>query len=180
MRIIAGSRKSRVIKSLDNQNTRPTLDKVKEACFSKIGPAIEGMRVLDLFAGSGSIGLEALSRQALFCDFVEGSKDALKIVKDNIEQLDFNQESNVYHMDAFQACRYFKNKGFIYDFVYLDPPYNKVSLDKCLKYLIPITHDSSLIVFENESAIEECNEAFICEKSVQYGRVVLNYIRRRK
>ena len=90
MRIIAGSRKSRNLKALDNQNTRPTLDKVKEACFSKIGNEIIECRFLDLFAGSGNIGLEALSRGASYCDFVEGSKDALKIIQENVKALDLN------------------------------------------------------------------------------------------
>lgn len=178
MRIIAGSRKSRNLKALDNQNTRPTLDKVKEACFSKIGNEVIDCKFLDLFAGSGNIGLEALSRGASHCDFVEGSKDALKIIQENVIALDFKEESSIYHMDAFQACRYFKNKAFSYDIVYCDPPYNKVEVDKILKHLIPITHLNSLIIFESNQEIIEINEAYSLEKSVKYGTVILTYIRR--
>ncbi len=179
MRIIAGSRKSRRLKSLDNQKTRPTLDKVKEACFSSIGSKIENARFLDLFAGSGNIGLEALSRGAAHCDFVEGSKSALKIIHENIADLKFKDESNVYHMDAFQACRYFKNKGYTYDVIYCDPPYNKIKVDKLLKHLYPISNENTLIVIEENSEIIEVDENFEIEKSAKYGTVFLTYIRRK-
>lgn len=178
MRIIAGTRKSRRLKSLDNQNTRPTLDKVKEACFSSIGSKIENANVLDLFAGSGNIGCEALSRGAQHCDFVEGSKDALRIIHENIRDLDFKEEASIYHMDAFQACRYFKNKGYRYDVIYCDPPYNKVKIDKILKALIPITDEKSLVVIEENKEIDEVDEHFQIEKTAQYGTVILTYLRR--
>lgn len=180
MRIIAGSRKSRKIKSLDNLNTRPTLDKVKEACFSKMGSQVHNARFLDLFAGSGNIGLEALSRGAQHCDFVEGSQVALKIIKENIDNLAFKDQTSIYHMDAFQACRYFKNKGFIYDIVYCDPPYQKIMLDKILVNLFEISDKNTLIIFESNESIEIINDPFVLEKSVHYGSVFLHYIRRKE
>ncbi len=178
MRIIAGTRKSRRLKTLDNQNTRPTLDKVKEACFSSISNKIESARFLDLFSGSGNIGCEALSRGADYCDFVDGSQAAIRVIKENVNDLDFAKNSSIYHMDAFQACRYFKNKGFKYDVIYCDPPYNKIKIDKLLKALIPICKDDTLIIVEENQEISEVDENYSIEKSVRYGTVVLNYIRR--
>ena len=148
MRIIAGSRKSRSIKTLQNQNTRPTLDVVKEALFARIGTSIVGKQILDLFAGSGNIGLEALSRGAEHAVFVEGSIAAYHVIQENIRALDFKSEATVLRMDAFQACRYLKNKQMGFDFVYLDPPYAKLDLAKVLKALEPITRIDSKVIYE--------------------------------
>ena len=151
MRIIAGSRRSRIINSLPGENTRPTLDVVKEACFAKIGPWIHEKNVLDLFAGSGNIGLEALSRGAKAVSFVDGSIQACNIIKENIKSLEFTNQSFVYRMDCFQACRFLKNKNNMFDLVYLDPPYQKLDLNKLLIALTPITSIDSIISFLSQT-----------------------------
>ena len=181
MRIIAGSRKSRIIKSLPGENTRPTLDVVKEACFSIIGPWIHEKIGCDLFAGSGNIGLESLSRGAQFVHFVDGSNQACQIIKVNIKVLDFEKQSSVYRMDSFQACRYFKNKGLVFDFIYLDPPYQKIDCSKLLNALIPITHENSLIIYEclNEEVVI-LPDAYKLDKTSSYGRIALYFIRRKE
>ena len=179
MRIIAGTRKSRIIKALPNQNTRPTLDVVKEACFASIGPWIEAKHVLDLFAGSGNIGLEALSRGAKHTVFVDGSKDACQIIQENINSLEFNTSSTLLRMDAFQACRYLKNKQMVFDLIYLDPPYEKVALSKVLKALEPLNHMDSLIIYEclkDEDVL--LPEGYTLDKTNIYGRIALYFIRR--
>ena len=179
MRIIAGSRKSRIIKSLPGENTRPTLDVVKEACFSVIGPWIQDKVGLDLFAGSGNIGLESLSRGAQFIHFVDGSNQACQIIKENIKALNFEKESSVYRMDCFQACRYFKSKQIIFDFIYLDPPYQKLDLHKLLNACLPIIHENSLIIYEcldEEEVI--IPEAYTLDKTKSYGRIALYFMRR--
>lgn len=180
MRIIAGTHKSRTLYSLVGDSTRPTLDKVKEALFGKIGPWIKDKHVLDLFAGSGNIGCEALSRGAASCTFVEGSQAAMNIVKKNLESLNFKQAVYPYRMDAFQACRYLKNKGQIYDFIYLDPPYGKIEIDKLLSALLILTHADSMIVLEHpkDFAYHE-HEAYTLDKKMDYGSVALFYLRRK-
>lgn len=179
MRIIAGTRKSRSIKALPGQNTRPTLDVVKEALFASIGPWIEDKLILDLFAGSGNIGLEALSRGARHVVFVDGSKEACQIIQENIQSLDFKQASILLRMDAFQACRYLKNKQQVFDLIYLDPPYAKVNLVKVLKALEPISHLDSRIIYEclkDESF--DLPEGYALDKTSIYGRIALYFIRR--
>ncbi len=179
MRIIAGSRRSRIIKSLPGENTRPTLDVVKEAGFAKIGPWIQGRNVLDLFAGSGNIGLEALSRGAKFTYFVDGSNQSCNVIKDNIESLDLSKQSSVYRMDAYQACRFFKNKNIVFDLVYLDPPYQKLDLSKLLSALYPITTIESLIIYEClKDDLVEIHAPYYLDKTSSYGRIALYFIRR--
>jgi len=179
MRIIAGTRRSRIINSLPGENTRPTLDVVKEACFAKIGPWIRDKNVLDLFAGSGNIGLEALSRGAKSVSFVDGSSPACNIIKENIKSLDFTNQSTVYRMDCFQACRFLKNKNNVFDLVYLDPPYQKLDLNKILSALIPITSVDSVIIYEClKDDIVEIHEPYSLDKTSSYGRIALYFIRR--
>lgn len=179
MRIIAGSRKSRIIKALPNQNTRPTLDVVKEACFASLGPWIESKHVLDLFAGSGNIGLEALSRGAEHTVFVDGSKDACQIIQENINSLEFKPSSTLLRMDAFQACRYLKNKQMHFDLIYLDPPYAKIDLCKVLKALDPVVHLDTRIIFEClKDAVVLLPEGYLLDKTNIYGRIALYFIRR--
>jgi 16S rRNA (guanine966-N2)-methyltransferase len=180
MRIIAGSRKSRSIKALPGQNTRPTLDVVKEALFASIGPWIENKHVLDLFAGSGNIGLEALSRGADHVVFVDGSKDACQIIQENIQALDFKLETTLLRMDAFQASRYLKNKQMIFDLVYLDPPYAKLNLAKVLKALEPITNNESKIIYEClKDEPVDVPEGYTLDKTSIYGRIALYFMRRK-
>lgn len=181
MRIIAGSRRSRLLLTLPGLSTRPTLDKVKEALFSRLDPWIVDKRVLDLFAGSGNIGLEALSRGAKQSTFVDGAQDAIRIIQQNIDQLDFKAQADVYKMDAFQACRYFKNKAYTYDLIYCDPPFGKINLEKLFKALLPISHEETIVVLEHPK-IEDFSFSsdFILEKSLSYGTITLHYLRRHR
>lgn len=179
MRIIAGSRRSRQIKSLEGQHTRPTLDKVKEALFTRLGESVVGVRGLDLFAGSGNIGLEALSRGAQSLVFVDGSQAAVSLIKENIRALDFMEQSQVYRMDAFHALRYLKSRGETFGFIYLDPPYGKIDLDKLFVSLIPLTQTDTILVLETPKDYTPKPDApLFLEKTMTYGTVALHYIRR--
>ena len=179
MRIIAGKHKSRKLITLKGSHTRPTLDHVKEACFARLGPWIEGKHVLDLFAGSGNIGLEALSRLAQHAVFVEGSAKAAQVLKANIELLAYQNQSEVYRMDAFDACRLLRKHGRLFDFVYLDPPYQKVDMIKLMQAIMPLISEDSLIVYECLSEDEVFGfNGYACIKSATYGRVRLDIYRR--
>ena len=122
MRIIAGSRKSLPLKTIPGDRTRPTPDRIKETLFNIIGPYIRGSRFLDLFAGSGGIGLEALSRGASFACFIEKNRQAAGIIKENIDFAGFGECAELIRADA---VRVFSERecGRPFDIVFLDPPY---------------------------------------------------------
>lgn len=122
MRIIAGSRKSLKLKTIPGDRTRPTTDRIKETLFNMIGPWLAGSRFLDIFAGSGGIGLEALSRGAAHACFVEKNRAALSVIRQNIQYTRFDEFSEVIAADAL---KFFSSAGCsaAYDILFMDPPY---------------------------------------------------------
>ena len=181
MRIIAGIYRSRLLKTVEGQSTRPTLDKVKEALFTRLGPSISGKSALDLFAGSGSIGLEAVSRGMAPVVLIDGAQAAISVIHQNIHALGCEDKTQVYRMDAFQALRYLAKKENKFHFIYLDPPYLKVDLNKILDELIryDLLESDSIIVIESPSdAPVLSHPGYLCEKTSVYGTVALHYYRR--
>lgn len=124
MRIIAGSRKSLPLKSVPGNGTRPTPDRIKETLFNIIGPDLYGRRFLDIFAGSGGIGLEALSRGAAFACFVEKARNAVSVIKQNIRFARFEEQSIVVNADA-KKCFSSLACDTPYDILFMDPPYRQ-------------------------------------------------------
>lgn len=123
MRIIAGEAGGRRLKSIKGTSTRPTLDRIKEAVFNMIVPYLEfDMAALDLFAGFGGVGLEAVSRGIRECTFVEKDKRNIKVLKENIRICKFEKETEVVNDDVF---KFLKNTDKQYDLVFMDPPYAK-------------------------------------------------------
>lgn len=125
MRVISGNLKSRLLKGLKLKNTRPTMDKVKESVFAMLQNDIKDSIFLDLFSGSGSIGIEALSNNASMCYFIDNDLDAIKTIKENIENLNLESKSLVLKLDYKKALLYFYSNNIKFDIIYLDPPYNK-------------------------------------------------------
>ena len=117
MRVITGTARGRVLRTLEGEDVRPTTDRVKEAVFSIIQFEIEGRRVLDLFAGSGQLGIEALSRGAASATFVDMSKDSLSTVKYNLEHTKLGDNAKVVQTDALSFLKLTKDK---FDIVFLD------------------------------------------------------------
>jgi 16S rRNA (guanine(966)-N(2))-methyltransferase RsmD len=182
MRIIAGTYRSRLIKAVEGQSTRPTLDKVKEALFTRLGPSVSGKPALDLFAGSGNIGLEAISRGMRPVVFVDGAIAAIRVIHENIKALGVQEDCQVYRMDAFSALRYLSKKEIKFHFVYLDPPYLKVDLHQILEDLIhyDLITEASIIVIESPSdAVHIHHLAYDLEKTSVYGTVALHTYRRK-
>ena len=122
MRVVSGKAKGRKLAAVPTLGTRPILDRVKTALFDKIRPQIQGAKVLDLFAGSGSVGIEALSQGAAFCTFVELDKKAYQTVKKNLSSLEFENQAEVLHQDAFA---FLKKTRKSYDLIYIAPPQYK-------------------------------------------------------
>jgi len=133
MRVIAGSAKGARLTAPTGQGTRPTADRIKENIFNIIAPYVPGACFLDLFCGSGAIGIEALSRGAKSAVFVDASSEAIATVNANLDKVKFTQKSRVLKMDAFAAIKHLKEESF--DVIFLDPPYSKSHLARMLNPL---------------------------------------------
>ena len=123
MRIIAGSRRSLPLKTIPGKDTRPTTDRIKETLFNMLQEEVPGSYVLDLFAGSGQIGLEALSRGASYAVFVENAKKAADCIAENIRFTKFEEQSSLMRTDAISAIARLEGR-FTFDLIFLDPPYD--------------------------------------------------------
>lgn len=172
MRVITGSARGRRLITLEGEDVRPTTDKVKEALFSIIQFEIEGRKVLDLFAGSGQLGIEALSRGAKSAVFVDLSRQAVEVIKQNLENTGFSKNAVVLNTDsiAFAATRAEK-----YDIAFLDPPYRKGLLQKALPLVADIMNEGGVIVCEApfEEEIPENAGEFNLVKTYKYGKIKL-------
>lgn len=152
MRIITGSAKGTKLFTLEGDATRPTSERAKEALFSMIQFDIEGRRVLDLFAGSGQLGLEAISRGAAYCMFTDASAEAIGIVKKNIEKTHFAEQTKTMITDYRNFLRKSDGReGF--DIIFLDPPYASGALTDALLRLhrTKLMHRGCLLVCESEN-----------------------------
>lgn len=152
MRIIAGSARSLPLKTIEGKDTRPTTDKVKETLFNILQGDIPGARFLDLFAGSGQIGLEAISRGAKDCVFVENSKKAAACIEDNIKFTKFDDKSRLLTMDAVSSINRLDG-SYVFDIIFMDPPYDN-ELEKNVMYQLS---DSSIINEDTIIIIEASN-----------------------
>ena len=173
MKIITGTAKGKTLRTLPSDDTRPTSERIKEAMFSSIQFDIESRRVLDLFAGSGQLGLEALSRGALSCTFIDSSRDAIDIVKANIAHTGFGDQSKTLVSDAANYVRKASGKQ-IFDLVFIDPPYKlKCATELLLKIeRAGILADGALVVIESGEEIIDTDKltSFEVTKAKQYGK----------
>ena len=148
MRIVAGRHKGRRLRAPAGAGTRPTADKVREALFSILGP-VEALRVLDLYAGSGALGLEALSRGAASATFVESARPALAAIRANLDAV--GEEAEVVASDAIKWLRSADGREGAFDLVFCDPPYDAAPrIAQQLADLLPrVTGPQALIVTES-------------------------------
>ena len=149
MRVIAGKYKSRQLKSVKSNLTRPTTDRNKENLFNIIGPYFDGGAVLDLFAGSGGLGIEALSRGYEHLYSVDNQYAAFQVIKENFTMLKL-ANAHVYKLDYRKALKRFANEKLKFDLILLDPPYGKGLVDDILEFLIvnEMLNDECMIVVE--------------------------------
>lgn len=156
MRVIAGDHKGRPLKSVPTHKTRPTTDKVKESVFQMIGPYFDGGAVLDLFAGSGGLGIEALSRGVKSCVFVDQQPKAIETIYENVNMLKLNEQVEVYRADALRALKAAGKRELKFNYIFLDPPYKKFSYEdliaKVLNY--ELLADGGTIVCEHDASEE--------------------------
>lgn len=125
MRIIAGLARGRRILSPIGMDTRPTLDRIKESIFNIIQNKVRNSITLDMFSGTGSLGLEAASRGAKHCYLIDKGKETYSFLKENIEKLGFNNICESYNMDSYDSITMFSKKGIVFDIIFIDPPYLK-------------------------------------------------------
>lgn len=140
MRVISGSKRRIILDVPDGMSTRPTQDRIKETLFNMIGPDVFDSNFLDLFAGSGQMGIEALSRGAKKAIFVENDKNAYEVIKRNLKRTDLEELAELYTSDVFLTLKRLEGRE-PFDFIFMDPPYNKF-LEKTVLETIK---DSSLI-----------------------------------
>lgn len=159
MNIITGTARGTKLATLEGEATRPTLQRAKEVIFSAIQFDIEGRRVLDLFAGSGQLGLEALSRGAEHCVFVDRSPDAFGIIKSNAQKTHLYKNCRIVNTDHAEYLRTAKRSGAVFDIVFLDPPYASGLLAPALKLLYEanVLSDTAIVCaeWEKDSLFEE-------------------------
>jgi 16S rRNA (guanine966-N2)-methyltransferase len=178
MRVITGTARGRRLITREGEAVRPTPERVKEALFSIIQFEIEGRRVLDLFAGSGQLGIEALSRGAREAVFVDSSRESLDVVRKNVESCGFADCTKIVNMD-FAAYLMRSEKPF--DIVFLDPPYRTGLLQRALPLVAAKMNAGGTIICENpeeEELPEQC-EGFSRIKRYRYGKICLTVYRRK-
>lgn len=181
MRIITGKAKGVRLFTLEGETTRPTAERVKEAVFSMLQLDIEGRRVLDLFAGSGQMALEAISRGAESAVAVDKSKEANAIIRKNVEKTRFSEQCRVFCMDYAEYIRRYSGEKF--DIVFLDPPYAAKLYAPALRALLGanMLKSTTLIIcesdfkdiFEGDSALAERFDEI---KSSRYSRTVITIL----
>ncbi|MGE7823039.1 16S rRNA (guanine(966)-N(2))-methyltransferase RsmD [Paenibacillus sp. NPDC093718] len=181
MRVVSGSAKGRPLKSVPGTSTRPTTDKVKESIFSMIGPYFEGGALLDLFAGTGGLGIEALSRGMDRAVFIDVEPKSISTIKDNLKAARLEDRAEVYRNDAGRALKALEKRGYSFDLVFLDPPYrfkngDELMLDMAERGLL---QDSAVVVLEYESSYNypEKFGDFCCFRTAKYGETAISIYR---
>lgn len=169
MRVISGEAKGSKLKCLEGLDTRPTADRVKEAVFSMISMHIAKSRVLDLFAGTGALGIEALSRGAGEAVFVDNSSHAIQICEDNLIKTKQKDKAKVYNRDSIA---FLKQQDVKFDIIFLDPPYKSGIYQEVLNLILKcdLLNDDALVVIECEKGIPLFCEGYVVEKEKCYGK----------
>ncbi|MFT3950803.1 MAG: 16S rRNA (guanine(966)-N(2))-methyltransferase RsmD [Oscillospiraceae bacterium] len=172
MRVITGSARGKKLKTLDGLDVRPTSDRVKEALFSIVHFQLPGASVLDLFAGSGQLGIEALSRGAAHCVFVDKSVASIDTVKENLTACGLYSDARVLHMDSLD---YLVGAKSGLDIVFIDPPYRNGLVEKALPLLEPKLSCDAVVICEHEKelVLPETVGRLVLKKQYRYGKIML-------
>ncbi len=181
MRIISGKARGTKLYTLEGIATRPTLDRVKESLFNIIQNDIEDSTVLDLFSGSGAIGLEFLSRGAKRAVLCDNSKDAIKIIKQNVQKTHFEEIAEIYNIEFTKLIERLQNQKF--DIIYIDPPYAtdfiKISIEKIIEYKLVNENTKIIVETDDEKRILKQIEKMDVEitDKRKYGRATIIFLK---
>lgn len=179
MRVITGSARGRRLKELEGMETRPTTDRVKEGLFNVLQCDIEGRRVLDLFAGTGQLGIECLSRGAASAVFVDRRADAVRLVRENLAATGLQDRARVTQGDSLEYLRALRER---FDLVFLDPPYQAGLLEPALEMLtgFDILNPHGIIVAEHpaDRVLASPKEPYRIHRTYRYGKIGLTVFHR--
>jgi len=183
MRVIAGKYKSRRLAAPAGEQTRPTSDRLRETLFNVVAPGVPGSVWLDLFAGTGAIGIEALSRGARMAYFVESSRRAARTIRENLATLEIEEGFEVIERDAPAALRMLEAQAVACDFCYLDPPYRRLDdYEQVLGYLSQsrLLGPESLVIAEHDKHADLGEElgSLRRQRKLRQGDSVLSFYRR--
>jgi len=180
MRIISGISKGKRLCTLRGQAIRPTSDRVKESIFNILGKEVDGRHVLDLFAGTGNLGIEALSRGAAKAVFVEKDKSAIDLIKKNLSRCGFDDRSHIITGEVERTIRLLHRKGEVFDFIFMDPPYRRGLVQQTLGILQAQTlhHEDSILVIEHDrrEPLSESMEEWALLRKRRFGDTVVSFI----
>ena len=183
MRIISGRLRSRRLAFPKSKKTRPMMDRAKEMIFNILGESVVDARVLDLFAGSGSLGLEALSRGAVEATFVEKGPWAQKVIRENLEKLGLRGKACLLRKDVFSAICSLERKGETFTLIFLDPPYNQGLAKKILNRLDRsdiVTPLTQLILHHSrQEKLPELLESLKVLRDKRIGQACLSFLSKR-
>ena len=171
MKVISGFLKGRKILGYDIDGTRPTMERVKESLFAMIQNSIRDACVLDLFSGSGNLGIEALSEGAKYAYLCDHNPKAVRVIKDNIQNIGISN-CEVLGMDYLKCLEYFKNNNIKFDVIFLDPPYKTNYIEKSMNCILEydLLNENGIVVCENDSIDRIVYpEEFSCVKDRKYG-----------
>ena len=179
MRVITGTARGVPLKAPRGRDTRPTMDQVKEGIFSAIQFEIEGRTALDLFAGSGQLGIEALSRGAAHCTFVDKGREPVSVIRENLKKTRLEERAEVVQADY---SSYLKTCRRQFDLILLDPPYAEIFLETALKIIseIDILTNSGIIVCERpfEKSLPDDIQGLERSREYSYGKAAVAIFRR--
>lgn len=177
MRVITGSARGTTLRTLEGNNVRPTTDKVKEAVFSAIQFEIEGRRILDLFAGSGQLGIEALSRGAQSAVFVDADKNAIKIIKENLAKTKLDSLATVMQTDSIA---FLSMTDKVFDIAFLDPPYETGLLQRALAKIGEHIAEGGTVICEHpfKEELEDEYNGLIRHKDYKYSKTAVTVYRK--
>lgn len=176
MSVITGKARGRRLETLTGEDVRPTADRIKEAIFSALQFEIEGRLFLDLFAGSGQMGIEALSRGAAGAVFVDESRESAGVVRKNLQSTGLMENASVMNMDSIG---FLKMKSGKFDIAFLDPPYRTGLLQKALELVVDSVKKTGVIVCEShldEELPENCGD-FTVDRTYRYGKIKVTMYR---
>ena len=181
MRVIGGSLRSRHLKTLKGDNTRPTADKIKGAIFSSIAFDTNYNKMLDLFSGSGSMGIEAISRGFKIVYFNDKNRSATNIIKSNLKTLDLMAQSHVYNLDYKECLRVVSKESEI-DFVFIDPPYDEIDINEIFKEInkYEIVSEGGIVCVEtaNTLTLDDNYDKLVKYKEKNYKATNVAYYRK--
>lgn len=181
MRVIAGELKGRALSAVPGKGTRPTTDKVKESIFNMIGPYFSGGLALDLYAGTGGLGIEALSRGIERVIFVDADAKAVSIVKGNLEKMQMTKRAEVYRNDSARALKALTKRDLKFDAVFLDPPYayQKIASEMAILHDTALLADGCWIVAEHDADVKLAEQIASCvlKKTATYGDTTVSIYR---